>query len=65
MAKMYGPLFSLKASGTIAKACNYAEGKGIHYARRKPHPPQHEVSTAQQAQRAYFRSMLDVWAAQE
>lgn len=60
MAKVTGPILSLRASGQIAKSQVYASWKGIAYARQHVIPA-NPNSTNQQAVRGVFGSMQDLW----
>lgn len=60
MAKLTGPLLSFGADGQIGKAMVTAKWRGISYARQyvKPANPQ---TTAQQANRALFAFLREMW----
>jgi len=60
MARLTGALFSLAASGTIAKTLTFAKWKGIQYARTRvvPYNPQ---SVAQQEVRGVFSTLSEMW----
>lgn len=62
MVKLYGPMFSLGASGTLADAVTYSSWKGRSYARERviPSNPQ---SGAQVGRRAMFRFLSQAWDA--
>lgn len=62
MAKVTGPLFSLTASGQIAKSLVYMKWKGILDV-RKYVIPANPKSTLQIAQRAIFHAAIDLWHA--
>lgn len=61
MATTKGPLFSMDASGTIAKAVTYSKWKGINYVRRHAIPYNPKAAT-QVAVRAMFKAMTQAWA---
>lgn len=60
MGKVTGPLFSLDASGTIAKAITYSKWRGINYVRRRV-VPNNPNSTAQQEVRGCFSTLSEMW----
>jgi len=60
MAKVKGPLFSLSASGQIAKTLVYGDWKGIDIV-RKYVIPANPKSAGQQAQRGYFANAVEDW----
>jgi len=60
MAKVTGPLFSLSASGQIAKTLVFMKWKGIDDV-RKYVIPANPNTAAQQAQRAYITAALAAW----
>ena len=60
MAKVTGPLFSLSASGQIAKTLVFMKWKGIDDV-RKYVIPANPNTAAQQAQRAYITAALTMW----
>jgi hypothetical protein len=60
MAKVKGPLFSLSASGQIAKTLVYMTWKGIDDV-RKYVVPANPNTALQQAQRGYVRSAIAKW----
>lgn len=60
MAGLTGPLFSLDASGTIAKTLTYAKWRGIRYVRQRVIPA-NPNSTLQQNIRGVFRSLNAIW----
>ena len=60
MAKVKGPLFSLSASGQIAKTLVYGDWKGIDIV-RKYVIPANPNTAGQQTQRGYFASAVEDW----
>ena len=60
MAKVKGPLFSLSASGQIAKTLVYGDWKGIDVV-RKYVIPANPNTAAQQTQRGYFGGAVEDW----
>ena len=60
MAKVTGPLFSLSASGQIAKTLVFMKWKGIDDV-RKYVIPANPNTAAQQVQRAYITAALAMW----
>jgi hypothetical protein len=60
MAKVKGPLFSLSASGQIAKTLVYMTWKGIDDV-RKYVVPANPNTALQQAQRGYVKSAIEKW----
>jgi hypothetical protein len=60
MAKVTGPLFSLSASGQLAKTLVYMKWKGIQDV-RKYVVPANPKSSLQVIQRGYFHSAVDLW----
>lgn len=60
MAKLTAPLFSLDASGTIAKAITFSRWKGIKYARTRVIPANPQ-SIAQTEVRAIFTMLSEMW----
>ena len=60
MAKVKGPLFSLSASGQIAKTLVYGDWKGIDVV-RKYVIPANPNTAAQQTQRGYFGNAVEDW----
>ena len=60
MAKVTGPLFSLSASGQIAKTLVFMKWKGIDDV-RKYVIPANPNTAAQQTQRAYITAALAMW----
>jgi len=62
MARTYGPLFSMDASGTIGNAITFSKWKGRNYVRNRviPHNPK---SAGQTAIRAMFGFLAQAWAA--
>lgn len=60
MAKVTGPLLSLGGSGTIGKSVTFGKWKGIQYARQRVIPA-NPRTTAQQANRALFAFMREMW----
>ena len=60
MAKVKGPLFSLSASGQIAKTLVYGDWKGIDVV-RKYTIPANPNTAGQQTQRGYFAAAVEDW----
>jgi hypothetical protein len=60
MAKVKGPLFSLSASGQIAKTLVYGDWKGIDIV-RKYVIPANPNTALQQTQRGYFAAAVEDW----
>ncbi|MBA7587394.1 hypothetical protein ES708_29423 [subsurface metagenome] len=60
MAKVKGPLFSLGASGQLAKTLVYADWKGIDYVRQYVIPANPKTAE-QQEQRGFFTAAIDAW----
>lgn len=60
MAKVKGPLFSLSASGQIAKTLVYGDWKGIDIVRKYVIPANPKTS-GQQTQRGYFGAAVEDW----
>lgn len=60
MARLTGALFSLSASGTIAKTITYGDWKGIQYARTRVIPANPQ-STSQTQTRDVFRFLGDYY----
>jgi len=60
MSKLSGPLFSLSASGQLAKTLVFAKWKGVDYARQYVIPA-NPNSAAQQTQRGYLETALAQW----
>ena len=60
MAKVKGPLFSLSASGQIAKTLVYGDWKGIDIVRKYVIPANPNTS-GQQTQRGYFAAAVEDW----
>ena len=60
MAKVTGPLFSLSASGQIAKTLVYGDWKGIDVV-RKYVIPANPNTAGQQTQRGYFSAAVEDW----
>ena len=60
MAKVTGPLFSLSASGQIAKTLVFMKWKGIADV-RKYVIPANPNTAAQQTQRAFITAALAMW----
>lgn len=62
MVKVYGPMMSLDASGTLADAITFSKWKGRNYVRERviPSNPQ---SGAQTGRRAMFRFLSQAWDA--
>lgn len=62
MTKVYGPLMSLDASGTLAKAVTFSKWKGRNYVRQRV-IPSNPKSGAQVGRRAMFTFLTQEWAA--
>lgn len=60
MAKLIGPLFSLSASGKLAKTLVYSDWKGINYARQYV-VPANPNSASQQVQRGYLTLAVQIF----
>ncbi len=60
MAKVKAPLFSLSASGALAKTLVYADWKGIDYVRQYVIPANPKTAD-QQEQRGFFSAAIDAW----
>ncbi len=60
MAKVTGPLFSISASGQIAKTLVYMSWKGIADVRKYVIPSNPDTED-QQTQRGYFHVAVDTW----
>lgn len=60
MAKVKGPLFSLSASGQIAKTLVYGDWKGIDVV-RKYVIPANPNTAGQQTQRGFFAAAVEDW----
>jgi len=60
MAKVTGPLFSLSASGQIAKTLVFGDWKGIDIV-RKYVIPANPNTAGQQTQRGYFAAAVEDW----
>ncbi|GAI60181.1 unnamed protein product, partial [marine sediment metagenome] len=60
MAKVKGPLFSLGASGQLAKTLVYMNWKGIDDVRSYVIPANPKTAD-QQTQRGYFTNAVDQW----
>ena len=60
MAKLTAPLFSLKASGQLAKTLVYMNWKGIDDVRQYV-VPANPKTAGQQTQRGYFTNAVDAW----
>lgn len=60
MAKVKGPLFSISASGQIAKTLVYGDWKGIDVV-RKYVIPANPNTAGQQQQRGYFGDAVEEW----
>lgn len=61
MPKLTGPLFSLSASGSLAKTLVFAKWKGVQYARQHV-VPQNPDTVDQRAVRQVFKNMSAVYA---
>jgi hypothetical protein len=61
MVRLYGPLFSLDASGTMADAVTFSKWKGRNYARQRV-IPSNPNSVSQQSVRAMMRALSQDWA---
>ena len=62
MARVTGPLLSLRAGGSIAKSQVYAEWKGVPYVRQHV-VPTYSNSGEQQKTRGVFREMMQLYKA--
>lgn len=62
MVKVYGPMMSLDASGTLAKAVTYSKWKGRNYVRERV-IPSNPKSGAQTGRRGMFRFLTQAWNA--
>lgn len=62
MVKLYGPMFSLDASGTLANTITFSKWKGRAYARERV-IPSNPKSGAQVGRRAMFRFLSQAWSA--
>jgi hypothetical protein len=62
MVRLYGPLMSLDASGTIADAVTFSKWKGRNYARQRVIPSTPN-SVSQQSIRAMMKFLSQGWAA--
>lgn len=62
MVKLAGPMFSLAASGTLAKTITFATWKGRPYVRERV-IPSNPKSGAQTGRRAMFAFLAQEWAA--
>ncbi len=60
MAKTKGPLFSISASGALAKTLVYGAWKGIDYVRQYVIPANPKTED-QQEQRGFFTTAIDAW----
>jgi hypothetical protein len=60
MVKVYGPMFSMDASGTIAKAATFSKWKGRNYARQRV-IPSNPKSTLQVGVRSMFSWLSKSW----
>ena len=60
MAKVKGPLFSLSASGQLAKTLVYGVWKGIAWARQHVIPANPKTADQQQ-QRGYYTAAINAW----
>lgn len=60
MVKVYGPMFSFDASGTIAKTATYSKWKGRNYVRQRVIPT-NPKSVSQTGMRAMFRWLSRIW----
>lgn len=62
MVKVYGPMMSLDASGTLAKAVTFSKWKGRNYVRERVIPA-NPKSGGQVGRRAMFKFLTQAWAA--
>ena len=60
MAKVNGPLFSIKASGQFASSMVFSEWKGINVVRKKS-SPRKASSKKQDRVKAAFKECVDCW----
>ncbi len=61
MVKVYGPMMSLDASGTLGKAVTFSKWKGRNYVRERVIPA-NPKSGAQTGRRAMFKFLTQEWA---
>ena len=61
MVRLYGPLMSLDASGTLADSVTFSKWKGRNYARQRV-VPSNPNSVSQQSVRAMLRALSQAWA---
>lgn len=62
MVKVYGPMMSLDASGTLGKAVTFAKWKGRNYVRERV-IPSNPRSGGQTGRRAMFKFLTQAWNA--
>lgn len=60
MARVYGPLFSLDASGTIADAMTFSKWKGLNYVRLRVIPGNPKTAS-QTSQRNTLAAAVSSW----
>lgn len=60
MVKLYGPMFSLDASGTVGKAITFSKWKGRNYVRERV-VPANPKSVKQISVRAMFKFLSQEW----
>jgi hypothetical protein len=63
MAKVFAPLMSLDASGSLGKSLVFSKWKGINYARRYLIPMNPNTSN-QERIRSYFSQAVNSWHAE-
>ena len=61
MVKVYGPMMSLDASGTLGKAVTFSKWKGRNYVRERV-IPSNPKSGGQTGRRAMFKFLTQLWA---
>jgi len=62
MVKVYGPMMSLDASGTLGDAITFSKWKGRNYVRERV-IPSNPKSGAQTGRRSLFKFLAQAWAA--
>lgn len=60
MVRLYGPLMSMDASGTVANAVTFSKWKGRNYARQRV-VPANPNSAPQQSVRAMMKALSQAW----
>lgn len=61
MVKVFGPMMSLDASGTLGKAITFSKWKGRNYVRERVIPA-NPKSGAQVGRRAMFKKLTQIWS---